>query len=326
MKHPRILAAGLAAALLLPAAACGTTADQGTASATRNMHVVVGNQPGGGYDTMARQIAKVLAETKIVTRTDVVNKPGADGTVALQQLVNQKGQGGTLMTTGLAVTGAALANKAPVTLKDVTPIARVLEEPSIVAVSASSPYRTLADLLKAWKADPGKVPAGGGAVGGPDYTYIMLLAKAAGIDPKDVNFVQYDGGGELLPAVLGNKVGFAASGYAEWADQIDSGQLRVLAVSSAARLEGLDAPTLKEQGVDLVFANWRGFIAPPQISEADRTALIDVFRKMRDTPQWKQTLKQNGQYDAFLAGPEFGTFMSGEQDRIRQILTEAGAL
>ncbi|MBF8184978.1 tripartite tricarboxylate transporter substrate binding protein [Nonomuraea sp. K274] len=327
MKHTtRSRALAGAFALLLSITACGTTAGEDTASPARNMHVVVGNSPGGGYDTMARQIAKTLSDTKIVNRTDVINKPGADGTVALQQLVNQKGQADTLMTTGLAVTGAVLANKAPVTLKDVTPIARVLEEPSIIAVSASSPYKTLDQLLEAWKENPGKVPGGGGAVGGPDYTYIMLLAKAAGIDPKEVNFVQYDGGGELLPAVLGNKVAFAASGYAEWADQIESGELRVLAVSSAERLAEVNAPTLKEQGVDLVFSNWRGFIAPPGISEDDKNKLIDVFRRLRDKPEWKQTLQKNGQYDAFLAGPEFGTFMATEQDRIGQILKEAGAL
>ena len=132
--------------------------------------------------------------------------------------------------------------------------------------------------MKAWKADPSKLAVGGGSSpGGPDHLLPMQLAQAVGMDPKDVNFVSYDGGGDLLPAILGNKLGFAASGAGEYLDQIESGDIRVLATSGEKRLEGVDAPTLTESGIDLVFTNWRGIVAPPGIcaDPRPRTALLE---------------------------------------------------
>lgn len=312
--------------VVLAATACGATgksADNGETSVD-NLEILVGNAPGGGYDTMARQIAAVLDGNQIASGVRVMNKPGAGGTVALQDLVNLNGNGQTIMTTGLAVVGAVITNDSPVTLADVTPLARVLEEPMIIAVDAASPFQTLDDLVQAWKADPAAVTAGGGAIGGPDYQQVMLLAQAVGINPQDVNFVTYDGGGELLPAILGGRVQFTASGYAEWAEQVDSGTIRVLAVSGGQRLESVDAPTLQEAGVDLVFTNWRGFVAPPGLSEEQREELVDVFEQLHDSSAWQDRLKTNGQLDAFLAGDEFDQFVDEQQQSVAGILHEAG--
>ncbi|MGW0158874.1 Bug family tripartite tricarboxylate transporter substrate binding protein [Mycobacterium sp. NPDC003323] len=312
--------------VVLAATACGATgksADNGETSVD-NLEILVGNSPGGGYDTMARQIAAVLDGDQIASGVRVMNKPGAGGTVALQDLVNLNGNGQTIMTTGLAVVGAVITNDSPVTLADVTPLARVLEEPMIIAVDAASPFQTLDDLVQAWKADPAAVTAGGGAIGGPDYQQVMLLAQAVGINPQDVNFVTYDGGGELLPAILGGRVQFTASGYAEWAEQVDSGTIRVLAVSGGQRLESVDAPTLQEAGVDLVFTNWRGFVAPPGLSEEQREVLVDVFEQLHDSSAWQDRLKTNGQLDAFLAGDEFDQFVDEQQQSVAGILHEAG--
>ncbi|CDO20680.1 Bug family tripartite tricarboxylate transporter substrate binding protein [Mycolicibacterium mageritense] len=322
--RPLVVAAALSCVAVM-SAACGATGHTGSAQAgVDNLEIVVGNSPGGGYDTMARQIAAVLQTDKIAPGVRVMNKPGAGGTVALQDLVNRAGDGETVMTTGLAVLGAVITNESPVTLDQVTPIARVLEEPMIIAVDAASPYRTLDDLIRAWKADPAKVTAGGGAIGGPDYQQVMLLAKAVGINPRTVNFVTYDGGGELLPAILGGRVQFTASGYAEWAEQVDSGQIRILAVSGEKRLEKVDAPTIKEQGVDLVFTNWRGFVAPPDISDEQRTAIVAAFEKLHSSPAWRERLQLNGQLDAYLAGDEFATFIDQQQTTVETVLAEAG--
>lgn len=308
--------------------ACGATAEQSDSAASQveDLEFIVGNSPGGGYDTMARQIAEVLDSEDIASGTRVVNKPGAGGTVALQQMVNQDGDEDTLMTTGVAVAGAIVTNNSPVTMADATPIARVLGEPMIIAVSAESPYQTLADLIEAWKADPGAIVAGGGAIGGPDYQQVMLLAQTVGIDPTTVNFVTYDGGGELLPAILGGKVAFTASGYAEWADQVDAGAIRVLAVSGEERLDAIDAPTLQEEGVDLTFINWRGFMAPPGISEERQAELAGVFEALHESDAWQETLEKNGQLDAYLSGDEFETFLAEEEARVKSVLAEAGLL
>jgi putative tricarboxylic transport membrane protein len=324
-KFRRFAVATALSCIAVTVAACGATGQSGSEQAgVDDLEIVVGNSPGGGYDTMARQISAVLESEKIASGVRVMNKPGAGGTVALQDIVNSSGGGHTVMTTGVAVLGAVITNESPVTLEDVTPIARVLEEPMIIAVDAASPYRSLDDLVRAWKADPAKVTAGGGAIGGPDYQQVMLLAQAVGIDPRDVNFVTYDGGGELLPAILGGRVQFTASGYAEWAEQVDSGQIRVLAVSGKERLDKVDAPTIQEQGIDLVFTNWRGIVAPPNLSDEQRDAIAGVFEKLHESAAWKERLQLNGQLDAFLPGDEFATFIDEQQSTVEDILAKAG--
>jgi putative tricarboxylic transport membrane protein len=145
-----------------------------------------------------------------------------------------------------------------------------------------------------------------------------------GIDPKKVNFVSYDGGGDLLPAILGNKLGFAASGAGEYLDQIKSGEIRVLATSGEERLAGVEAPTLTESGIDLVFSNWRGIVAPPGVSDADRDRWIAALEKMHGTPQWQEALKTNGWTDAFATGEEFASFLKEQDQRVADVLTELG--
>jgi putative tricarboxylic transport membrane protein len=192
-------------------------------------------------------------------------------------------------------------------------------------VPKDSPYQTLNDLLTAWKADPGKVPAGGAsAPGGPDHLTTMLLAKAAGPAPKDVNYVAYDGGGELMTALLGNKLGFGATGTGEVVEQAKSGEVRVLAVTSAERVADVDAPTLKEAGVDLTFTNWRGLVAAPDISAEDKTKLTALVDTMHTSAEWKTALEENGWIDAYLSGEEFTAFLKSENDRVKQVLAELG--
>ena len=221
--------------------------------------------------------------------------------------------------------GSGYTNKSEATLEQTTPLARLTEEPEIVVVSKDSPYQSFDQLLAAWKADPGKVSVGGGSSpGGPDHLAPMLMAKTAGIDPKQVNFVSFDGGGELLAAVLGNQVGFGVTGVGETKDQIEAGEIRALAVTSAEPVEGLDVKTLKEQGVDLEFTNWRGWVAPPDLQGGDKEALIELATKMHDSQEWKDALTQNGWTDAFITGDEFAAFITSENQRVSDVLSELG--
>ena len=178
------------------------------------------------------------------------NLPGAGGTVGLGRTVNESGNDRLVMSMGLGVVGSVFTNNSPATLADVTPIARLTQETEVVVVgqglAAAAPWPTWS---RAWKADPAGVPVGGGSSpGGPDHLAPMLIAEAVGIVPRDVNYVAYDGGGELLAAVLGGKVAFGVSGLGEYADQIAAGELRVLAVTAGERAAGVDAPTLREAG------------------------------------------------------------------------------
>ncbi|MFC6091357.1 Bug family tripartite tricarboxylate transporter substrate binding protein [Saccharothrix lopnurensis] len=299
-------------------------AESGTAS-LRGLRVLVPNAPGGGYDVTARTAAKALEDTDLIRNAEVFNLPGAGGTVGLGRTVGERGNGKLVMSMGLGVVGSVYTNKAPSSLLDTTPIAKLIEEPDIVVVGVDSPYRTLAELVAAWKAAPGAVTVGGGSSpGGPDHLAPMLVAKAVGLDPRSVNYVAFDGGGELLASVLGGKVAFGVSGIGEYRDQIEAGQLRVLAVTSGDRLPGVDAPTLRESGVDVEFTNWRGVVAPPGIADTDRARLVDLFTDLHGTAQWREAVARNGWTDAFAPGEEFGAFLREENERVASVLKELG--
>jgi putative tricarboxylic transport membrane protein len=287
--------------------------------------MMVPNTPGSGYDLTARSAAKAMEDADLARNVEVFNLPGAGGTVGLARVVNEKGNGKLLMQMGLGVVGASYTNASKATLQDTTPVARLIQEPEAIVVKADSPYKSLQDVVGAWKADPGKLAVGGGSSpGGPDHLTPMLFAKAVGVDPKQVNYVGYDGGGELLAAVLGGQVAFGATGAGEFADQIEAGQVRVLAVTSATRVEGLDAPTLKEAGVDLEFTNWRGLVAPPGLSDSDREALVELVQRMNESQEWKDALAKNKFIDAYQSGAEFTAFLQAENARVGQVLKDLG--
>jgi putative tricarboxylic transport membrane protein len=320
----------VALALALAASACGDSGGGsggggGGGGQVTGLEILVGTAPGGGFDQTARVAAKAMEDANLARNVQVQNLAGAGGTIALQRLVNAKGNGDLIQQMGLGVVGSVYTNKSEATLEQTTPLARLTEEPEIVVVSKDSPYQSFDQLLTAWKADPGKVSVGGGSSpGGPDHLAPMLMAKTAGIDPKEVNFVSFDGGGELLAAVLGNQVGFGVTGVGETKDQIESGEIRALAVTSAEPVEGLDVKTLKEQGVDLEFTNWRGWVAPPDLQGGDKEALIELVTKLHDSQEWKDALTQNGWTDAFMPGDEFGTFITSENQRVGDVLSELG--
>ena len=320
----------VALALALAASACGDSGGGsggggGGGGQVTGLEILVGTAPGGGFDQTARVAAKAMEDARLARNVQVQNLAGAGGTIALQKLVNSKGNGDLIQQMGLGVVGSVYTNKSEATLEQTTPLARLTEEPEIVVVSKDSPYQSFDQLLTAWKADPGKVSVGGGSSpGGPDHLAPMLMAQTAGIDPKQVNFVSFDGGGELLAAVLGNQVGFGVTGVGETKDQIEAGEIRALAVTSAEPVEGLDVKTLKEQGVDLEFTNWRGWVAPPDLQGGDKEALIELATKMHDSQEWKDALTQNGWTDAFITGDEFAAFITSENQRVSDVLSELG--
>ncbi|MDK3256525.1 Bug family tripartite tricarboxylate transporter substrate binding protein [Blastococcus capsensis] len=325
----KLTVGAVAAGLVLTG--CGTTAEGGSASGSgedgpvSGLRVLVPNSPGSGYDTTARVVAKTMEDVELASGIEVFNLEGAGGTVGLQRLVNEDGNADLLMQMGLGVVGASYTNESEATLEDTTPIARLIEESEAIVVPADSPYQTLDQLIEAWKADPGAVPVGGASnPGGPDHLTPMLLADAVGLDPTTVNYVSYDGGGELLAAILGNQIAFGATGIGEVAEQAAAGDVRILAVTSEEPVEGVDAPTLTDEGVDLVFTNWRGIVAAPGISEEETQRHVDLVTEMHDSEEWQQALETNGWTDAFLTGDEFSEFLGEESQRVQTILGELG--
>jgi putative tricarboxylic transport membrane protein len=234
-----------------------------------DLRIMVPNAPGSGYDITARTVATVLDISGIRRGVEVFNLPGGQGTVGLRRLVYERGNSSLMMLMGLGLVGAQLTSPPA----EITPIARLIEEPEVVVVTPDSPLLTLDDLVKAWTADPSSIVVGGGSSpGGPDHLAPMLMAKAIGIPPVHVRYSRHDGGGALLAAILARQVTFAVSSLGEYAGQIRAGQLRVLAVTSGTRARGVPAPTLCEAGVDVVFANWRGLVAPPGLTAKSRAA------------------------------------------------------
>jgi putative tricarboxylic transport membrane protein len=239
--------------------------------------------------------------------------------------VNEKGNADMLMQMGLGVVGAQFSNKSEATLDETTPIAKLIEEAEAIVVPADSPYKTIDDLVKAWQADPGNTPVGGASnPGGPDHQSPILLAKEVGVKPTDVNYVSYDGGGELLAGILGGDVKFAATGVGEVAESAAGGKLRNLAVTTEKPVDGVDAPTLGDQGVDLVFSNWRGVVAPPGLTDAQTKKWVDAIDAMHDSDSWKKALETNGWTDAYVTGDDFATFLGDESDRVQSVMSELG--
>lgn len=314
----------LVCALVATLSACGVTRG-GDDPDNRRLRMMIPNSPGGGYDLTGRAVAQVMEQEGLTGRFEITNVIGASGTVAMQRLLNERGSNDLTMLMGLGVVGATYTNDSSARVSDATPIARLVEEQEGLLVPADSPFTTVDDLVKAWQADPRSVTIGGGSSpGGPDHLFPMQLAQTLGIDPKDVNYITYDGGGPLTTALLGEKIQVGMSGLGEFQGQIDDGSLRVLAVSGEERLAGLDSPTLTEAGIDLVFTNWRGILAPPGIDDEARQDLTDLLVEMHDTAAWRDALARNQWVDAFATGEEFETFLKDQDERVDSTLEELG--
>jgi len=323
----RALALLTVAALAVSLSSCGVT----RGNDTKDIAMWIPNSPGGGYDQTGRAAVSVMEQEDITGGSfEITNILGAGGSVAMTRLINNPGDEHTMMTVGLGVVGSLYSFGLDDKLQDATPLAQLIEDQEGVLVPADSPYQSIDDFVTAWKKDPGSIAVGGGSSpGGPDHLFPMQLAKAVGIDPKDVLYVPYDGGGPLTSALLGKKIKVGFSGLGEFEGQIEAGELRALAVSGEERLTGesvKDVPTLTESGIDLVFTNWRGVLAPPDISDERRDELIAYLQEMHDSPEWQQALEDNGWIDAFKTGDEFGTFLEEQDARVASTLKELGLI
>ena len=295
------------------------------ASAQVELKIMAPAGPGGGWDQTARAMQQALTAAKLARSVQVFNVPGAGGSVGLAQLINNaKGDPHQLMVNGFVMVGALLTNKSAVSLDQATPIARLTEEVEVIVVPASSPIKTAQDLAAAVKADPAKVTWAGGSAGGVDHITAALFAQAVGADATRINYIPFSGGGESLAAILGSKVTAGISGYGEYEGQIKAGRLRLIGVTSAKRLPNIDGPTFKEQGIDLVIANWRSVMAAPGLTPEQKQELVDLIGKMAKSEAWKEILKQKGWDDAFLGGDAFADFLKQEQTRVAGVLKSVG--
>ena len=281
--------------------------------------------PGGGWDQTARSMQEALQAEGISGNVQVTNVPGAGGTIGLAQFVTQEtGNANALIVGGYVMVGAILTNASPVTLDMVTPIARLTGEAVVIVVPAASDIQTMDDLVAKLKADTGAVSWAGGSAGGVDHITAGLVAKAVGADPTQVNYIAYSGGGEALAAVLGGQVTVGISGYSEFSAQVEAGELRLLAVSTDERVDGVDAPTLKEAGVDVAVQNWRMVAAAPGITDEQKAAINADIEKMVNSATWQATLETKGWVNTYLAGDDFAAQLAADTEATEAILKDIG--
>jgi len=312
MMKKFVLASALTVAMAFPALAA-------------DYKIMAPASPGGGWDQTARTMQAALQDEKISGSVQVTNVPGAGGTIGLAQFVNSaKGDPTQLIVGGYVMVGAILTNNSPVTLDQVTPIARLTGEYEAIVVPAASDIKDMAGLIEKLKADPGSVSWGGGSAGGTDHITAGLIAKAVGVDPTKVNYVAFSGGGEALAAILGGQVTAGISGYGEFAAQIQAGQLRIIGISSDERVAGIDAPTFKESGVDVSIQNWRSVSAAPGISAEQAAAIGADIEKMVKSKSWQDALAAKGWADTYLAGDAFKAQLAKDIEATSGILKEIG--
>lgn len=314
-----IVVAVVAAFALMSAASSG-----GVSTARSKLTIVAPAAPGGGWDGFSREAQAVMRANGIVSNPQVVNIPGAGGTIGLSQFVQEVGREDMLLTTGGVMVGAIeLANNEE-SFADVTPIARLADDYSVLVVPADSEFQTLQDFLLAWEENPGHNSISGGSLGSIDHLLSGLLAQARGVDPSTVNYIAYSGGGEALNSLLAHTTKAGISGYNEVKDQIEAGTLRALAISSETRLEGDNVPTFIEQGVDVSMSNWRGFVAPPGISEEAKNELQKIVDELRSEPEWQDAIERNSWVDTYQVGEDFELFIEEEVATAKQIVKELG--
>ena len=262
--------------------------------------------PGGGWDGTGRAIEAACKSAGLVGSFQFENVGGAGGMVGLPRFVNQrKGQGNSLIVGGSVMVGAGITNKSPVTMRNVTPIARLTEEAGVIVVPTSGKIQSWKDFEAAIKANPKAVSVAGGSAGGTDHQLLGLVVKALGKNPREAAYVAFAGGGPANAAIIGGQVVAGISGYSEFEEQIKAGRMKAIAVSGNKRIPGVNVPTLLELGINVTAANWRGVFGAPGITDPQREKLVDLLAKMNGSAEWKKTLETRKWTDVFMSERPF---------------------
>jgi len=316
--------AAVVAVALVVAGVWDAASGSGGATARSQLTLIAPASAGGGWDGAAREIQQVMRSEGIVNSTQVLNIPGAGGTIGLNEVAQMDGETQTLMMMGITMLGAVRVNSSTRTLDDVTPIARLTDDYDVLVVPADSPFNSIDDLVTAWAADPNDFAFGGGSLGSVDQMIIAQLAQEAGIAPLDVNYIAYSGGGELATSLLSGTIKASVSGWADFSDQVEAGRLKALAVSAEEPVDFIGVPTMKDEGYDVTLTNWRGMVAPPGISDATRQELEEIVTEVVESAAWADALERNQWTDTFLVGEDFRADLAEQTETVNEIWTDLG--
>ncbi|MFI6579268.1 Bug family tripartite tricarboxylate transporter substrate binding protein [Nocardiopsis sp. NPDC050513] len=300
----------------------GSRSDPGSGGG--RLEIVVPAAVGGGFDTVARQAQHAFTGNGLTGAIEVLNMPGGGGTVGLTYVAQQPARDDLLMVMGSSILGGIEITGSRTTLADITPLARLAEDYIVVAVRQDSALHDLSDLVDLWRDRPRDVAVAGGAVGTSDHLLAALMLGRVGADPADLNYLVYSGDGEVLTSLLSGTADVAVSSYNGLESQIAAGEVRALGLSAAERLPGVEVPTLREGGLDLDLANWRGLAATGGLDQAQHDALLALVGALVETQEWQDTVSTFGWRDAYLSGQDFTDFLDAESTRLEEIIEGLG--
>jgi putative tricarboxylic transport membrane protein len=294
-----------------------------------SIHFLIPGGAGGGWDGTARGTGEALTKSGIVGKASYENMSGGGGGKAIGYLIeNAASSDGTLMVNSTPIVIRSLVGRFPYNFRDLTMIAGTIGDYAALIVAKDSPIKDFKGLVAKYKADPKSVSVGGGSVpGGMDHLVAAMAFQAAGADPTKVKYIPYDAGGKLNAAILSGEVDVGSTGFSEAVGLVKAGEMRIIAVTSDERVDALpEAPTLKEQGFDISFVNWRGFFAAPGLSDDKANAYRAAIAKMYDTPEWEAVRARNGWVNIHNSGADFEAFLANQESVIKELMTKLGFL
>lgn len=320
----RALAAAAAATLSL-----GTPVLAGGHQVVDSIHFLIPGGAGGGWDGTARGTGEALTKSGLVGSASYENMSGGGGGKAIGYLIeNADSQHGTMMVNSTPIVIRSLTGVFPHNFRDLTLVSGTIGDYAALVVGKDSPLNSMADLIAAYDANPGDTAIGGGSVpGGMDHLVAAMVMEAAGKDALGVKYVAYDAGGKAMAALLSGEIKALSTGFSEAVALAQAGEVKILGVTSDARVDAFaDAPTMKEQGIDTNFVNWRGFFAAPGLPADTLAAYQDAIAKMYDTPEWEAVRARNGWVNIHNPGDDFKSFLEAQEKVIGDLMKKLGFL
>ena len=296
------------------------------------IHFVIGGGAGGGWDGTARGTGEALTKSGMLKSASFENMSGGGGGKALAFMINTQPKNTVLVqSTPLVLRSITrhegyVSGSGVLSYKDVTPIAGVIGEYGAIAVAKDSPYKNFKDVVDAYKKNPSSIKMAGGSVrGSMDHLIGALAFQAAGANPNDVAYIPYDAGGKALAGLLSGETQIISTGLGELMGARD--QVRIIGITAPSRVaDAPDAPTLKEQGYDVQFVNWRGFFGPPNMSNKDKKALSAMLGKVMKTPEWEAVRKRNAWVNIYNSDKDFVKFLDAQTVEMTALMKKLGVI
>ncbi|MEM0977941.1 MAG: tripartite tricarboxylate transporter substrate-binding protein [Pseudomonadota bacterium] len=319
----RVMAAAMAASMSFAAPAFAQ--DQ----VVDSIHFLIPGGAGGGWDGTARGTGEALTGAGLVGTASYENMSGGGGGKAIGFLIeNAESQHGTLMVNSTPIVIRSLTGVFPHNFRDLTLVSGTIGDYAAMVVGKDSPINSMDDLLAAYRADRSGTAIGGGSVpGGMDHLVAAMVMEAAGEDPTAVKYIPYDAGGKAMAALLSGEIAALSTGFSEAVDLAAQGEVKIIGVTADDRVSAApDAMTMKEQGIDTTFVNWRGFFAAPGLPDDKLTMYQDAIAKMYETDEWEEVRARNGWVNIHNPGDDFQAFLEDQETVIGDLMKKLGFL